>query len=41
MRPPLSWKTMEDKVLTEEFVSKFVVDGDKWSKQRSRDEGLE
>jgi len=34
-------KMSKDRVLTEEFVSKFVVDGDKWSKHRSRNRGLE
>jgi hypothetical protein len=34
-------KLSKDRVLTEEFVSKFVVDGDKSSKNRSRNRGLE
>jgi hypothetical protein len=32
---------MKDRVLTEEFASKFLVDVDKWSKHRSRNRGLE
>jgi hypothetical protein len=38
---PTSGKMMEDRVLTKEFASKFLVDADKWSKYRLRDRGLE
>jgi len=34
-------KMTEDRVLTEEFASRFLVDVGKWSKLRSRDRGLE
>ena len=33
---PLFWKMMEDRVLTKEFASKFLVGADKWSKHRLR-----
>lgn len=35
---PYFWK---DQVITEEFVDRFLVDGDKWSKQRLNNRGLE
>jgi len=34
-------KMMKDRVLTEEFASRFLADVGKWSKHRSRDRGLE
>jgi hypothetical protein len=35
---PYFWK---NRVLTEEFIGKFLIDGDKWSKHRLRNRGLE
>jgi hypothetical protein len=32
---------LKDRVLTEEFASRFLADVGKWGKHRSRDRGLE